>query len=570
MVNEVRPAFPPTSGAVPTPSRPTGASLADDASAPNAGPGQGIAAAALLLMVGTGLSRVLGLARELLASNRFGTGDPIAAFTIADQVHTLLFDLAVSGMLQAALIPVLAAWGAPDPASRAELRRIAGALLSLVILVVGVAVLFGVVFAPQVVRVMTALVGDDDERGPETVALTIALVRWVLPAVLLLAAGTVLMATLHAVGRIAAPALALAARNATIVAAVALLAGPLGVRSLAVGIVAGAALIVGLLIPPLRRAGALPRPNLGFGDPAVREVLRLYLPIFLGLLVNAGAVVVDRNLAWGAGEDALGAMRYATTLVQTVLGLIAAVISLAALPALSRHHAAGDDLAFRTTLGRGLAMTTLLIVPATFGLAAVAVPTVDLLFGHGATDAAGARAIVVALLAYLPGTLFAAYDHLLVFAFYARRDTRTPVLVGVLAVGVYFAVAFALVDAFGMFGLVLANSAQFVARAVVLWLLARRGLNYVGAPGLSRVAVRCGTAALAMSLLALAAWWVLDAQMPDAENGSSGLARELTLVAVPVGLGAAAYLGALHVWRVEELTLLRQATLGRVFPRFAA
>ena len=73
-----------------------------------------------------------------------------------------------------------------------------------------------------------------------------------------------------------------------------------------------------------------------------------------------------------------------------------------------------------------------------------------------------------------------------------------------------------------------------------------------------------------MSLLALAAWWVLDAQMPDADNGSSGLARELTLVAVPVGLGAAAYLGALHVWGVEELTLLRRATLGRVFRRFAA
>src|SRR5687767_5083311 len=108
--------------------------------------GSGIAAAAILIMLGNLLSRVLGLAREQLASGLFGTGDRIAAFQIADNVHTLLFDLIISGMLQAALIPVLIEWAGPDTASRWELRRVSGALLVLVTAVVGGAVVLGVVF----------------------------------------------------------------------------------------------------------------------------------------------------------------------------------------------------------------------------------------------------------------------------------------------------------------------------------------------------------------------------------------------------------------------------------------
>src|SRR5690606_28980288 len=171
----------------------------------------------------------------------------------------------------------------------------------------------------------------------------------------------------------------------------------------------------------------------------------LYIPVFAGLLVNSLAVVVDRGLAWGAGELAVGAMRYATTLVQLVLGLIAAAMSLASLPMLSRHFSAGDERAYASTLARVLGMVTVLILPATAGLAVLARPIVTLIFGHGAMGDDGIDAITIALLGYLPGTLAAAYDQVLIFAFYARHNTRTPVLVGVLAVLVYFAVAFSLV-----------------------------------------------------------------------------------------------------------------------------
>src|SRR5215216_190704 len=491
----------------------------------------------MIIMLGNVLSRALGMVREQLAAGLFGTGDRIAAFTVADNVHTLLFDLLISGMLQAALVPVLAQWTAPDTATREELRRISGALLTFAVLVVATMVVIGEVFAPAIVDVMTALGGGADERGAETTALTVTLVRIILPAVFFLAIGVVLMGVLYALGRVTAPALSVGVRNAAIVAAIALLSGALGVKSMAFGVVVGGIAIVAMQIPPLRRAGALPRPNLHLRHPAVRQVLWLYLPIFLGLLANTAAVVVDRNLAWGAERDALGAMRYATTLVQLVLGLVAAAISLAALPSLSRHFAARDEATFQATLGRALAMVTVLIVPAVLGLAAVSRPTIDLLFRHGETGGEGAHLIVVALLGYLPGTLFAAYDQVLIFAFYARQNTRTPVLVGLGAIGVYFLVAVTLVDSLGMLGLVLANSAQFVVHAAVMYWLARRAFGGVGGPWLRRVAVPCLGAGVGMAVLCLLSWRALATLLPDSGSAAAHLAREAVLVGVPVAVG---------------------------------
>jgi putative peptidoglycan lipid II flippase len=247
---------------------------------------------------------------------------------------------------------------------------------------------------------------------------------------------------------------------------------------------------------------------------------------------------------------------------------VAAAISLAALPTLARHFAAGDEVAFRTTLGRALAMVTVLIVPAVCGLAAIARPTVDLLFRHGETGDAGAHLIVVALLGYLPGTLFAAYDQVLIFAFYARQNTRTPVIVGLGAIGVYFAVALALANSLGMLGLVLANSAQFVAHALVMFWLADRAFGPVDGADLRRVASICVGAGIGMAVLCFGTWLVLEEALPGGQSTAAHLVRECVLVALPATIGGMAYVGALHRMRVEEIGMLRRAVFGRVVPRW--
>lgn len=527
------------------------------------GPGRSIAVASVLIMVGSLLSRLLGMVREQLAAGRFGAGDPIAAFTIADNVNALLFDLLASGMLEAALIPVLSGLVAHDLAGRRDLRRVSGALVTVGGVVTGVVAVIGIACAPSVVRLMTALGGGD--RGAETTDLTVSLVRWSLPAVPLLAVGVVLMALLYALVRPTAPALAPAIRNGTIVVTVLLLSASAGVRSMAWGTVLGGVLVVVVLLVALWRAGSLPIPNLDLGQPAVREVFRLYLPIFLGLLVSTAAVILDRNLAWGAEQDALGAMRYATTLVQLLLGLVAAAISLATLPHLSRQSADGDMVAFRATLVRTLGLVAVLMIPAVLGLAAIARPTVTLLFEHGATGSASAALIATALLGYLPGHLLAAWDQVLIFSFYAQRNTRTPVVVGVAATAVYALLALLLVDRMGMLGLVIANSAQFAFHTAVMLWLSRETIGRAGFQRLGRTVER---AFIAGGVAALAAW-VLSGLVRDIAPGG-GLAVEVAAVVIPALVAAGIYLGLARMLRMPELDDLQALFAGigaRVRPR---
>jgi putative peptidoglycan lipid II flippase len=522
---------------------------------------RGIAAAAFLLMAGNLFSRVLGLVREQLTAGRFGAGDEIAAFTIADNLNTLIFDLMINGMLQAALVPVLAQWALPH--LREEFRRISGALLTLSAIVLGGMAVIGTIFAPTLVRLMTAIGGDGDARGPEITNLTIDLVRLIMPSIAFLGVGAVLMGMLFALERVTIPALSTGVRNLCVVLSLLLFGGAIGIKSLPLGVVAGAILMAAMQLPALKRAGALPKLNLDFRHPAVRQILVLYVPIFLGLLVSTIAVVIDRNLAWGAEEDALGAMRYATTLVQLVMGLVGAAVSIASLPALSRHFADKDENSFQATLGRAMALVTALIIPAVFGLAAIAVPTVDLIFQHGATTPDHARSITIALLAYLPGHLFAAYDQVLIFSFYARQNTRTPVLVGVASTAVYFLVAFTLVDRYGMLGLVLANSVQFVVHTLVIAWLARRSFGLRHLDHFWSVTRRCTIAAAIMASAAFLVWYGLD-RVAGERGGVPGIAQEMLLVVVPASVGGIAYLLLSSRLRIEEVTTIVAAVSSRL------
>ncbi|MDP9371830.1 MAG: murein biosynthesis integral membrane protein MurJ, partial [Chloroflexota bacterium] len=317
--------------APPSPAEPSTAAGATTAAGASDGASvrRGIVSAALIIAAGNLLSRLLGMGREVVAANYFGTGEGIKPFVIADSLLTILYDLLISGMVTAALVPVLSEFAAPE--RRGELRRVVGTLLTLAALVTGGATVLLVWFAPGLVRLWLAAGSEtvDAELLPETVRN----VRLILPAVTLLGFSAILTAANYALGRFAWPTVAQAARNGAIIVATVALAGWLRVTSMVVGVLIGAALLIALQLPGLRDAP--PRLAFDLRHPAVRRIFRLYAPIFIGLFATTAGVLIDRRLAWRAGEDALGAMRYATTLQQLVLGLVAAGIALGALPALS-------------------------------------------------------------------------------------------------------------------------------------------------------------------------------------------------------------------------------------------
>ena len=525
---------------------------------------------AVILMLGTGLSRVLGLVRESVISSRFGTGAATDAFTLADNVQSTIFELTSNGVLQAAMIPALAGLmvvtgGGVSRGGIAEVQRAMGALMTLVLLGTLTLTVAGIVWAPAVVSVLTGLFDVGGPPDAATLALTVELVRWVLPAVPLLGLSTVLMAGLHAAGRPAAPSLGTATRNGVFIVAAIALSAAIGVRSLALGTVLGALAIVLLQLPALRRVGLLVWPNLALRHPAVGTVIRLSIPVTGSLIVTTAVLVIDRNLATGVSEGTVSAMRYATTLVQTVLGLVAAAVALAALPSLSRHHEDDDGLAFTRTLRRALVFVTLLIVPATLLLAALSEPIVRLVFQHGDTNAVDAGAIRSALLGYLPGTLAAGYAQVLLFAFYARKNTHTPLLITVVGAVAYVVAAFGLVGPLGMVGLVLANSVQWgvtLLGALILGHRPFRSWRVLPWPVIAVCAVGGGLSAVA----ALGIMVALGGGAADAGAGvrllTISLAGVAALVIYPTVVAVGARLGGIEIELPERFKapLKRQQT----------
>ncbi|WP_298816881.1 murein biosynthesis integral membrane protein MurJ [Chloroflexus sp.] len=493
-----------------------------------------IALAALLISLGNITSRLLGLVREPIIAAYFSRGLAVDAFTLAWTLPNALYELLVSGAVSAALVPVFSEYAERD---RAEFWHVVSTVLTLAFTVLVIASALLAWQAPLAV----SLLARSTEAALQMEA--IALVGWLLPAVTLMGISGVVTAILHAQRRFLLPAFVAATFNAGMIAGIVILAPMIGIKSLAVGTLLGAFAQLLIQLPGLRDSQIRFRFNLR--HPAVRRILRLYAPVTLGIGFSLIGTVIDRWLASGF-PAALSTMRFATTLIQFPLGLVASAVALAVLPTLSRQSAAGDDPAFRATLAMGLKVVLLLILPATAGLAALSVPITATLFERGAFGPDDTVITALALLLYLPGLPAAAIDQMLLFAFYARKNTLIPNLIQGAAILCYLVVAIPLAEwtPLGFLGLVLGNSAQWIGHAIITaWILQRslslRGLR-LGEAMVKGLAAS-GLMALAVSGIAatLGSVWPPLAQVAVA--GSAGFII-YTLIAVGLRLEAATFL----------------------------
>lgn len=522
--------------------------------------GRGIATAAALITAGNVASRLLGLVREQTIAALFGTSAIASIFSAVSRVPTMVYDLLIGGAITAALIPVFSEIagrgervraGGGESSENTELREVAGAVLALALLVLIPVAAALVVIAPWLIELLG--VGFAPHVREQGVLLT----RIALPSVVLLGAAAVLMAVLYALHRVAIPSFAAAAYNVGIIICALLLARPFGAVGLVVGLLVGAAAQLALQLIGLR--DQLPRLSLALGQPAVRRIMRLYAPVAAGLVVSALVVVLDTRLASMTGEASLAAMRYATQVVQLPLGLVATALSFAVLPVLSRYGGVDGGVVeegFRDTLELGIRAALVLIAPMTVVLLVLRAPVVALLFGYGAFGARDAEVTATALLFYAPQLPFVALDQLLIAAFYALQNTRAPVLVGVAGAGLYALVAFGTVERMGMAGLVLANTVQHAAHALILFVVL--ALRYRGAVprGVGAVLGRVSISATLMAVVC-----ALYQRVLPVPSGTLGLAAHL---GGALAVGGAAYALAMVLFAGEEVRIVRSLIIARV------
>lgn len=513
--------------------------------APPPDPSGSVVRAASILALGNVASRVLGLARETVKANLFGASGLLSAFEVAAYVPTSLFDLIIGGMVNSSLVPVFSDYATPE--RRHELWQLLSTVLSVATAVLLIVVLLVELFTGQVAWLM----GAKNFADPDLTAVTINLMRLVTPAVLFLGLASILTGALYALKRFTLPAFIGAVFNGTVVAVALLFPG--NVHSLAWGLLVGAFLQIVLQLPALRDARL--RWRFDWHNPAIRRILILYTPIVAGLVVNQLAIAFSINLATRTGDQSVSYMKFATTLYQFPLGLVVTALSIATLPTLSQQ--ASHIPAFKQTLAQGLRLVIALILPATAGLLALAVPIVGLLFEHGQFTPADTQQTALVLRVYLIGMPFAAVDQMLVFASYARKDTWRPALVGVISIVIYSLTAVLLLPSLGLLSLMVADAVKHIVHtAMMVWLLQTQ-LNGLRGHRVTLTAVKATAAAALTGLLAYATTTLLATLLP-----ATSLLTHLLNVAISGAVGLVAFLALALLLRLQEIkdigTLLRQ------------
>ena len=442
-----------------------------------------VAGASGILALGNICSRVLGLMRETVLTYLFGASGAVDAFQIAIIVPKSIYDLLIGGHINGAIVPVLSEIIVLR--GREELWRVVPILISLVTAALALLVLVIEIFASQIVMAVAS--GAD----AATVRLATEMLRMTAPALIFMSLFAVFSGTLFALRSFALPAFAGVVLNVcTVLITLALapslalqpnlhatatpfpflLARPAsGIMVVALGWLIGSIAQMLLQLPGLNLRRL--RFSVNWRHPAVMSIAVLYAPVMFSLLMDTLIIrPLSYNLANRTGAGGIAYMNWATTLIQFPQGLVATAISIAILPTIARQSAQMTDAArraFKDTLGLGMRLTISLILPAATGLFLLAGPIISLLFEHGAFVAADTEITANALRLFLLGLPFAAIDLLLVYAFYARKDTLTPALIGVVSLVCYLAAALLLFERFGLYSLMIADSVKHLVHAAI-------------------------------------------------------------------------------------------------------
>ncbi len=520
-----------------------------------------IAKSASLVMLGNLGSSVLGMARQIvITAIGSNIGGPFNAALLPARTFN---DFLVNGSVSGALIPTFNDYAAPE--KRDELRRIVFTIVNLLLIVTFAFAVVYLVISPHFVDFLVSGFSGDQKR------LTLLYSQIVFFSLLALGPFAVLLAALFALKEFGWPAFATGAYHVGIIGGAGI-GALLGARynghlGLGIGVLFGAAGEIALLLPGIRKKRLYYMFVLDLKHPALRRILKLYGPVAFSFLVTMGLVFLDQHLAslthdsGSTGAQNTLALNSATTLIQFPVGLVAAALSFAVLPTLSEHARNGDTGRFKQTLLLGFRVGLLLMIPAAVGLIALREPIVFLLFRHHNFTPEEAARTALALQNYAYQLPFVAMDQLLIAAFYARKNTLTPVTVGVVCIAGYLAVALPFYSTIGMPALAFANSVQNSLHAIILLVLLRMAIGTIRVRETMPTILKILLAATGMLVVA----WGLQALLGHAALFSLNtiLGQLLTIIVVG-GIAGMVYIGGVLLLRVEEVALVRNAVMAKL------
>jgi putative peptidoglycan lipid II flippase len=465
------------------------------------------------------ISRILGLIRDIVFARFFGASLVMDAFLVANRIPNMLRRFFAEGAFSAGFVPVMARYR--ENHSHDEAREFVDAIAGTFAVVLFIVTLIGVIAAPLLVLVVApGFIGDGGDLD-----LASMMLRFTFPYLLFVSLTAFAGGVLNTYGKFAVPAFTPVILNVVLITGAVYLAPRLEEPGMAL---AYAVLLAGILqllfqLPFLARMRMLPRPKWAPSHPGVRRAVRLMLPAIFGSSVAQINVLIGGIIASMLGVGSISYLYFSDRLMEFPLGLFGIALATVTLPYLSRLWSGGEREEFSQTLDWSMKIALLIATPAAVGLISLAQPLVVTLFYGGVFDENAARMTAWALQAYAVGLIGFSYVKVLAPAFFAREDTRTPVRIGILALGVNAILSIVLAWYLTSIkfsgphvGLAFATSVSALLNAALLY----RGLRKVGVlkhtPGWSALLLQVAAANLAMCAILSVLhrspeWWVYAA-----------------------------------------------------------
>ncbi len=429
------------------------------------------------------LSRITGLIREFLIARTFGASVYTDAFFVAFRIPNLLRRLFAEGAFSQAFVPILAEY--KNQQGNRATRVLADHVATVMFWTLLALSIAGIVFAPAIVLLMASGFASD----PLAMSLSTTMTRIMFPYILFMSLVALAGGILNTWREFRVPAFTPVLLNLCFIAAALFLAPmmPQPVYALAIAVLVGGLLQLGLQVPALRKVGMLPRigrkPLDALRDEGVRRVLKQMLPATFAVSAAQISLIINTNIASHLADGSVSWLSYADRLMELPTGLLGVALGTILLPSLSKAHAVGDTAEYSSLLDWGLRLTFLLAMPAAVALMILSEPLTTTLFHYGKFDPLSVTMTARALVAYGVGLMGLILVKILAPGFYAKQDIRTPVKIGVGVLVATQLMNLAFVPWIAHAGLALSIGLGATANAAFLYLMLRRKGIYRPEPG---------------------------------------------------------------------------------------
>ena len=497
-----------------------------------------LAKSAFWLMVVTMLSKVLGFAREIVLGYFYGTGTYSDVYITAMNIPVVLF-VAIGSALVTTFIPLY--HEALEDGGEKRALKFSNNIMSIVIILSLALAVLGYIFAVPLVKLFAMnFIG-------KKLVLTVRFVRIMIIGITCIGLSNIMTSYLQIQGDFTVPGMIGFPNNIIIIISIALSAIMGNIDILAIGGLLGMASQFLFQVPFAIKKGYKFNPVLDFKDKYLKKMLWLVVPVFIGVAVNQVNTMVDRSLASGLGDGVITALNSANKLNGFILGLFITTIGAVIYPTLSKLSTENNKEKFAESVANSVNCVNLVVLPATVGAIVLATPVVRILFQRGAFDERSTALTATALVFYSVGTIGFGLRDILGKVFYSLKDTKTPMINGIIAVVLNIVLNIALVKVMGHGGLALATSLSAIICILLLFGSLRKKIGYYGQDKIRSTFIKSLIASLIMGVVTYFVYKFCSSIL------GLGFINEVISLGVSVAIGAIVYAILVMVFKVDEI-----------------